>query len=436
MERKLQEMKDSGIEWIGEVPAAWIPKKIKNAVSMIGSGTTPPSGNLLYYEDGTLPWIQSGDIYGKLEVNEAAVLISETARRAFPALKVYTHDFLIVAMYGGSVGNIAISKIDACVNQACCCIKPDKHNHIKFLYYWISMCKPDFLRVSEGGGQPNISQFKIKNQYYMQPSFQEQVRIAAYLDRRCAKIDALAADVQAQIDTLEQYKRSVITETVTGGLNPDAETQDSGIPWIGAIPAHWKCIRGKYILRYLQKSVRESDGVLTCFRDGEVTLRSNRREDGFTMADKEIGYQGVDVGDLVVHGMDGFAGAIGISDSRGKASPVLNVLDTEQNKRYIMYFLRSMAYGDVFLALATGIRVRSCDLRWNKLSELFYPVPPLAEQSEIVAYIDSVIGRTNAVIADKKAQMDTLSDYKKSLIFEYVTGKKEVSFSNASANDK
>ena len=154
------------------------------------------------------------------------------------------------------------------------------------------------------------------------------------------------------------------------------------------------------------------------------------------MADKEIGYQGVDVGDLVVHGMDGFAGAIGISDSRGKASPVLNVLDTEQNKRYIMYFLRSMAYGDVFLALATGIRVRSCDLRWNKLSELFYPVPPLAEQSEIVAYIDSVIGRTNAVIADKKAQMDTLSDYKKSLIFEYVTGKKEVSFSNASANDK
>src|SRR5699024_6149759 len=109
----------------------------------------------------------------------------------------------------------------------------------------------------------------------------------------------------------------------------------------------------------------------------------------------EIGYQGIDVGDLVVHGMDGFAGAIGISDSRGKASPVLNVLDTEQSKRYIMYFLRSMAYSDVFLALATGIRVRSCDLRWNKLSELFYPVPPLEEQEAIVDYIDSVLRRTD-----------------------------------------
>lgn len=209
-------------------------------------------------------------------------------------------------------------------------------------------------------------------------------------------------------------------------MNPDAEMKDSGIQWIGMVPANWSCIRGKYVLRYVQKSIREDDGVITCFRDGEVTLRSNRREDGFTMADKEIGYQGIDVGDLVVHGMDGFAGAIGISDSRGKASPVLNVLDTEQNKRYIMYYLRSMAYSDVFVALATGIRVRSCDLRWNKLGELIYPVPPLQEQEEIVAYIDAIIDKTNAIIADKKAQLETLDAYKKSLIYEYVTGKKEV----------
>ena len=155
-------------------------------------------------------------------------------------------------------------------------------------------------------------------------------------------------------------------------------------------------------------------------------MRSKRREDGFTMADKEIGYQGIDVGDLVVHGMDGFAGAIGISDSRGKASPVLNVLETKQNKRYIMYFLRSMAYGDVFMALATGIRVRSCDLRWNKLAELFYPVPPIEEQNAIVEYIDRIISETNAIIATKKEQISTLEAYKKSVIFEYVTGKKEV----------
>ena len=258
------------------------------------------------------------------------------------------------------------------------------------------------------------------------PPLKEQKRIAAYLDTKCAEIDALTADIQTQIDTLEQYKRSVITETVTKGLNPDAEMKDSGIQWIGMMPSHWDCIRGKYILKYIQKPVREDDGVITCFRDGEVTLRSNRREDGFTMADKEIGYQGIDVGDLVVHGMDGFAGAIGISDSRGKASPVLNVLNTKQNKRYIMYFLRSMAYSDVFLALATGIRVRSCDLRWNKLAELFYPVPPIEEQDAIVQHIDDVLYKANEVIAQKKDQLSVLEAYKKSLIFEYVTGKKEV----------
>lgn len=401
-------------------------KKVKNAVSLIGSGTTPASSCLQYYESEDVNWIQSGDIYGIDTIIKTNTMISNAAVRSLSALHVYNPDFIVVAMYGGSVGNIAISKIEACVNQACCCIRTDNQNDLKFMYYWIYMCKSDFLRVSEGGGQPNISQAKIRNQYYMQPPLAEQRRIADFLDTKCAEIDALTADIQTQIDTLEQYKRSVITEAVTKGLNPDAEMKDSGIEWIGEIPATWNIIRGKYLLKYLQKPVKEDDGVITCFRDGEVTLRSNRREDGFTMSDKEIGYQGIDVGDLVVHGMDGFAGAIGISDSRGKASPVLNVMDTKQNKRYIMYYLRSMAYSDVFVALATGIRVRSCDLRWNKLADLPYPVPNIEEQIAIVEYIDATLEKTDAVITEKKSQIETLDEYKKSLIYEYVTGKKEV----------
>ena len=133
----------------------------------------------------------------------------------------------------------------------------------------------------------------------------EQKNISDYLDSQCVEVDQLTDEIQAQIDALEQYKRSVITETVTKGLNPDTEMKDSEIQWIGQMPAHWNCIRGKYILRYMQKPVKKDDGVIACFRDGEVTLRSNRREDGFTMSDKEIGYQGIDVGDLVVHGIRG-----------------------------------------------------------------------------------------------------------------------------------
>lgn len=199
------------------------------------------------------------------------------------------------------------------------------------------------------------------------------------------------------------------------------EMKDSGIPWIGEIPKSWDIVRGKNIIALLERPVNSSDDVITCFRDGEVTLRKNRREEGFTNSLKEIGYQGVNPGDLVVHGMDGFAGSIGISDSRGKASPVLNVLDSTQNKRYLMYYLRGMAYKDVFMALSTGIRVRSCDLRWNKLSVFPFLLPSLSEQSAIAAYLDAQCAKIDEIIAEAKASIEDYKQWKASIIYEAVT---------------
>lgn len=199
------------------------------------------------------------------------------------------------------------------------------------------------------------------------------------------------------------------------------ETKDSNIKWVGAIPSTWTTELGKHFMTCLDRPVKEDDGVITCFRDGEVTLRSKRREEGFTVSFQEIGYQGIEPGDLVVHGMDGFAGAIGISDSRGKATPVLNVLDTEQDKRYMMYALRNMAYTDVFLALSTGIRVRSCDTSWKKLRSLQYALPPLDEQSKIADRIEQKSKQVDALIANQQAQIEKLKQYKQSLITEVVT---------------
>lgn len=197
--------------------------------------------------------------------------------------------------------------------------------------------------------------------------------------------------------------------------------KDSGVAWVGAMPEDWTVKRGKFTLKLLNRPVKETDDVITCFRDGEVTLRTNRRTDGFTVSVKEIGYQGIEPGDLVIHGMDGFAGSIGISDSRGKSSPVLVVCDTDENKQYIMYYLRSMAYNDVFTALATGIRVRSCDLRWNKLAELPYILPSLEEQNQIVLAIESSTSKVDALIVNVQAQIEKLKAYKQSLITEVVT---------------
>ena len=199
------------------------------------------------------------------------------------------------------------------------------------------------------------------------------------------------------------------------------EMKESGIAWVGDIPFDWEVQKGKYCLKYIEKPVKEDDDVITCFRDGEVTLRKNRREDGFTISEKEIGYQGIDVGDLIVHGMDGFAGAIGISDSRGKASPVLNVLDTTHNKKFIMYYLRNMAYNGVFIALATGIRVRTCDTNWGKLKELPYILPPRQIQDRIVQCIDNRCAEIDAISSEIQEQINTLEEYKKSVITDAVT---------------
>ena len=199
------------------------------------------------------------------------------------------------------------------------------------------------------------------------------------------------------------------------------EMKDSRIEWIGQIPSTWRINKGKYFISLLNKPARETDEIITCFRDGEVTLRSNRREDGFTVSLTETGYQGIDVGDLIVHGMDGFAGAIGISDSRGKATPVLNVLNTTECKKYIMYLMRSMAYCGLFLSLSTGIRVRTCDTNWKKLREIDYLLPDLLEQQNIANYLDAKCAEIDALAADIQTQIDTLEQYKRSVITEAIT---------------
>lgn len=409
----MREMKDSGIEWIGTIPFDWKCCKQKYEIQLINGRAYSDSE---FEEDGKYRILRVGNLFSNPTWYTSSLeLPPDKYCENGDLLYSWSMSYAPVIWSGEKViyhYHIWKTKLSSNLNK-------------KFAYYYLSALTDALKAKIHETTMGFITMGVMNNSYIAFPCLKEQEIIVSFLDSKCFEIDAISADIQKEIEILEQYKRSVITEAVTKGLNPDVEMKDSGVPWIGKMPANWTCIKGKYILKYMQKPVKTDDGVITCFRDGEVTLRSNRREDGFTMADKEIGYQGIDVGDLVVHGMDGFAGAIGISDSRGKASPVLNVLDSRQNKKYIMYYLRSMAYGDVFAALATGIRVRSCDLRWNKLSVLLYPVPPLEEQAEIVQYIEDTLNKVNGVISEKKQQLTVIDSYKKSLIYEYVTGKKE-----------
>lgn len=422
---------DSNISWLGKYPESWKISKIKYTLIERSEKNNPiRSKNILSLtaKQGVIPLDEKQGGGNKPKEDFS------TYRLAYPG------DIVINSMniLSGSVG---ISNYFGCVSPVYYMLRPKYENEdvrfYNYIFQTIMFQKSliglgnGILIKESGNGKLNtirtrISMDKFGNLFIPVAPWKEQIKICDFLDSECKKIEKISTEIQKQINILENYKKSLITEAITKGIKKNIKTKDSGIKWIGKVPYNWKCVRGKYILKLLKKNVKKDDGVITCFRDGEVTLRSNRREDGFTMSDKEIGYQGIDEGDLVVHGMDGFAGAIGISDSRGKGSPVLNIIDTNQNKKYIMYYLRSMAYSDVFAALSTGIRVRSCDLRWNKLANLLYPIPPISEQIEIVNYIEEKNKEVNKIIKIKKKEIEILEKYKKSLIYEYITGKKQI----------
>lgn len=141
----MREMKQTNVGWIGQIPKAWMRGRIKNIICEYGSGTTPESGNELHYNDGSHYWIQSGDLYGTTYITNTQKKLTDYALLTFKSLRKYTKDFLIIAMYGASIGNAAISKIDAYVNQACYCLKADKNNDLKFLFYSFCACKDSLL---------------------------------------------------------------------------------------------------------------------------------------------------------------------------------------------------------------------------------------------------------------------------------------------------
>lgn len=195
------------------------------------------------------------------------------------------------------------------------------------------------------------------------------------------------------------------------------------VPWIEKMPLHWKLERGKNLYQKMQRPTNDMDGVVTCFRDGTVTLRKNRRTTGFTESLKEIGYQGIRKGDLVIHVMDAFAGSIGVSDSDGKGTPVYSVCQArgDSNNQYYALLLREMARTGFIQSLYKGIRERSSDFRFEIFSAQFYPVPPRPEQDQIVRFLDWKVSSVNKLIDVKQRQIGCLNERLLAVINDLLT---------------
>ena len=207
------------------------------------------------------------------------------------------------------------------------------------------------------------------------------------------------------------------------GVKPYAEYKESDIPWAPAIPSSWQKERAKRLFTKMQRPVRPEDDVVTCFRDGMVTLRKNRRLRGFTEATVFSGYQGIRKGDLVIHGMDAFAGAIGVSDSDGKGTPVYNVCKPGPGvvARYYAHTVREMSRAQWILALAKGIRERSTDFRYEMFGNQFVPLPPPDEQAAIVRFLDHANRKIDGFIRAKRKLIGLLNEQKQAIIHRAVT---------------
>ncbi|WP_305863081.1 restriction endonuclease subunit S [Helicobacter cholecystus] len=211
------ELKNSGIEWMGEIPKHWGMIKIGLAFKKIGSGTTPQSDNETYY-DGDIPWVNSGDLNDSVLI-KTTKKVTLKALNDYSALKIYPRHTLVIAMYGATIGKVSLLGIEACVNQACCILNCSSCFEQKFVFYWFLGNRQNIINLGIGGGQQNISQDIIKKIKIPLPPLQEQETIARYLDKKTQAIDELISTHQKSIEKLKDYRTSLISEAVTGKKN-------------------------------------------------------------------------------------------------------------------------------------------------------------------------------------------------------------------------
>lgn len=413
----MREMKDSGISWVGEIPKEWTimplycfysERKNKNIFGAENNLLSLSYGKVIRKDINTSEGLLPSNYNGYNIVEAGDIIIRPTdLQNDKRSLRT------------------GLSKERGIITSAYIALKPKNGINSRFYHYLLHTY--DILKVfyNMGNGvRQGLNYDEFAKLMVYSPSDIEQQRIAEFLDRACGKIDGLKADIQAQIDTLEQYKRSVITEAVTHGLNPSAPMKDSGIPWVGKTPEYWKVgrIGGLYELRNQKVSDKDfmplsvtMKGILPQLETAAKTNDGDNRKL-------------VRVGDFAINSRSDRRGSCGISDYDGSVSLINTILKprNRMNAKYYNWLFHTPMFADEFYKWGHGIVDDLWTTNWSEMKRISIPLPPLDEQQEIADYLDNKCAEIEQIIADKKLQMETLDGYKKSLIYEYVTGKKEV----------
>lgn len=416
-------MKDSGIEWIGEIPEDWKVTKVKhhfnNKKEIVGYKV---------------------DSYERLALTMNGVIKrSKTDANGLQPEKFETYQILrenelvfkLIDLQNITTSRVGLSKYIGLVSPAyiiihsCGNILPCFAEKYFFAMWYFQI----FNALGDNGVRSSLSTNDLLNLTILNPPIKKQKRIADFLDGKCRKIDSLKSDIQKQIENLEQYKKSVITEAVTKGINPDAKMKDSGSKWISQVPEHWKMDKLKYNLVVHEVKGYGDKEVLSLYRELGIVQKNSRDDNHNVTSEDTSKYKYVRKGDFVINKMKAWQGSVAVSDYEGIVSPayyVYEFINKKYDKKYFHHLMRNKILADEFRRISGGIREGQWDLDRVQFENMYFPVPPKSEQIEIANYIESKYGNIEKSIELKQKQLETLEEYKKSLIFEYVTGKKEV----------
>lgn len=431
----MREMKDSEIEWIGAIPKHWYVEKIKYHLQR-KEPRNPGNVQVLsvYREYGVIPKDSRDDNHN--------VTSEDTSK-----YKYVKPGNLVINKMKAWQGSLAISEYEGIVSPAYFIYHfTDNIFNKKYFHYLVRSCyKDEFRRISTGvrEGQWDLPSQDFENELVLIPPKNEQDDIVNYLDSKCSEIDSLTDDIQSQITTLEEYKKSVITEAVTKGLNPNVEMKTSNVEWIDKIPKHWAVNKIKYlftttkglsitkenlideglpVVSYGQIHSKLNTGVnineelirFVSFDYERRYPRCNVKKYDFIFADTSEDYDGC--GNCVYKRNDDLLFG-------GYHSIILHSMSKHDN-RYLAYLFLTDSWRKQIREKASGVKVFS--ITQKNLINASIILPPRGEQQQIADYLDSKCSEIDTIIQTKKEQLEVLAEYKKSLIYEYVTGKKEV----------
>lgn len=419
-----REMKDSGIVWLGQIPHDWEVRKLKHYYTL-QTGFTPDTKKQEYYDEAGYDWVNISDLSDGATICETKKKISQVYVDAFMPKQIPAGSLMY--SFKLSVGQTSFAGKPLFTNEAIASFLASETVNLHYLRYSSSF-------IIENA-QTNIYNAKILNQdlinnaYVPFPPLDEQHRIADFLDRKCAEIDSVIADTQRTIEEYKSLKQSIITEAVTKGVRGKRPMKDSGTEWIGEIPEEWNMVRLKYMF-HIKKNIAGQEGytVLSITQKG-VIPKNVASNEGQLAADYS-NYQLVQPGDFAMNHMDLLTGWVDISKYDGVTSPDYRVFvlnDEGNNKEYYLYMMQMCYFNRIFYGLGQGVSgMGRWRLQADKFLNFFIAVPPVEEQNEIAKYLNTKCTEIDKLISVKQQLLAELESYKKSVIYEYVTGKKEV----------